>query len=111
MMSKRLVALGMLALVPLAAQAGGSIVINASSPAADLVYQDQGGSSRQLKVSWSDIQIMDAARRFLVTEFGRQGQDQPFYINRREQKVSYFSPVAKTYLDISFDELLGDRRP
>lgn len=109
MKSRRHVAVAILALAPFSAQAGGSIVINASSPAADLVYQDQRGSSRQLKVSWSDIQIMDATRRFLVTEFGRQGQDQPFYINRKEQKVSYFSPVERAYLNVSFRELLGPR--
>jgi hypothetical protein len=107
MYSKRFLASCLLAFAPLAAQAGGSIVINASSPAADLVYQDQTGSSRQLRVSWSDIQIMDATRRFMVSEFGRQGQDQPFYIHRNAQKVSYYSPVERKYIDISFSDLLN----
>ncbi len=93
-------------LSPAWALAGGSIVINSAAPSSELVYNDDSGSSRRLKVSWSDIQVMDAARRFLVERFGRSGRDQPFYINRQTQMVSYYSPVEERYQEISIRELL-----
>ena len=85
---------------------GGSIVINAAAPASDLVYQEDSGQSKALKVTWNDIQVIDAMRRFMSSQFGALGADQPFYINRKTSKVSYLNPNTQQYDEVSFRELL-----
>lgn len=89
--------------------AGGSIVINASAPASELVYREDSGATKALKVTWTDIQVIDAMRRFMTGKFGAAGADQPFYINRKASKVSYFDPTTETYSEVGFRELLGNR--
>ena len=92
-----------------AAFAGGSIVINASAPASELVYREDSGTTKSLKVTWNDIQIIDAMRRFMTSRFGAAGADQPFYINRKASNVSYLDPSTETYAEISFRDLLSSR--
>lgn len=97
--------LGM-AVTPLSALAGGSIVINNSAPSEDLVLTDEAGAAQALRVSWNDIQVLDGLRRHLAKEFGAAADKVPYSIDTREQLVRYVNPRNGSGEVIAFDELL-----
>lgn len=95
-------------LIPALGAADGSIVINNGAPRAELMFRSASGESRQLNVSWTDIQVLGALRRYLTAEFGAtEAEALPFTLNRQRLEVSFYNPRSGAYETLPFVDLLS----
>jgi hypothetical protein len=92
----------------LAAQAAhaGSIVINAADPNSSLQYKDDSGRTKDLVVTWSEVQTIAKVKAYLVASYGQSGRDMPYMIDRSSQSVSVLVDRASgRYETVSFGQL------
>ena len=83
---------------------GGSIVINDADPDSSLKYLDESGSTKDLRVTWTDLQLISRVKAYLLKNHG--GKDLPFMIDRASKSVSILTDRTKgTYSNISFSDL------
>lgn len=89
-----------------AAAHGGSIVINQADPNSSLQYKDDTGRTRDLLVSWSDLQLISKVKAFLLSKHGEAGRGMPYMVDRRSQTVSVLvDRSSNRYEVVSFGEL------
>ena len=82
----------------------GSIVINASQPDSALTYQDDSGTTKNLSVSWTDIQLVSKVNNYLQSNY--TGTQLPYMIDRSSQTVSILvDKSAATFVKVRFSDL------
>jgi ABC-type proline/glycine betaine transport system substrate-binding protein len=88
------------------AASAGSIVINDKDPESALEYRDDAGKTKNLIVSWSDLQLIAKVKAYLLKTYGAAGKEKPYMIDRASQSVSILVDRAKaTYETLSFADL------
>jgi hypothetical protein len=93
-----------LALVSASAFASGSIVISGPSPKR-LAYQE-GAVSVELEMTFTDIQISAAVKKWLDSRYGMQRGEYPYMIDKQSKTVSVLVERASgRYEVIPFSEL------
>ena len=106
---KPLAALALLSatLVGVSAYAG-SIVINQADPNGSLQYKDDTGRTKDLLVSWSDLQLIAKVKGYLLSKHGEPGRSMPYMIDRSTQTVNVLvDRSAGLYESVSFAQLKG----
>jgi hypothetical protein len=104
---KPLAALALLCvtLVSVSAHAG-SIVINQADPNGSLQYKDDAGRTKDLLVSWSDLQLIAKVKGYLLSKHGEPGRSMPYMIDRSSQTVNVLvDRSASVYESVSFAQL------
>jgi len=100
------VAAVMVLLLPSVSAFAGSIVINQADPNGSLRYEDDTGRSRDLLVSWSDLQLIAKVKSYLIAKHGEPGRAMPYMIDRASQTINVLvnRPAGK-YESVSFAQL------
>ena len=94
------------ALLPSALAVAGSIVINQADPDGSLRYQDDTGRSRDLLVSWSDLELIAKVKGYLIAKHGEPGRSMPYMIDRASQTINVLvDRSAGRYESVSFGQL------
>lgn len=86
----------------------GSIVINQADPNGSLQYKDDTGRTKDLLVSWSDLQLISKVKSYLLSKHGESGRLMPYMIDRSSQTVNVLvDRSADIYESVSFAQLKG----